>query len=150
MVEDQETGCKDPGKKQERHVVLFACNECGQGAFNTAGVARMTYDASVSIIPVQCTGMISPKMIMDALANGADAVGCIGCCLGACHFVNGNYLNMNRVKLMKQLFKQMGYSDQVINHYTARAAEGDTATADVEDIMERLEVAEKEGGTLKQ
>ncbi|MHA1563081.1 MAG: hypothetical protein ACTSPA_13265 [Promethearchaeota archaeon] len=49
---------------------------------------------------------------------------------------------------MKKLFKEMGYSDQMINHYTARAAEGETAVGDFEDAIERLLVAEKEGGTF--
>nr|MDO8084051.1 hydrogenase iron-sulfur subunit [Candidatus Sigynarchaeum springense] len=150
MVESKKRGCDIPRDRHDHNIVVFACNECGQGAFNTAGVARMMYDASVTIVPVQCSGMISPAMIMDALAEGADAVGCIGCCFGACHFVNGNFLNMHRVKMMKKLFLEMGYSDQIINHYTARAAEGETAVGDVEDILERLERAEKEGGTFKQ
>jgi hypothetical protein len=50
--------------------------------------------------------------------------------------------------LMKKLFKELGYSDQQINHYTARAAEGETAVGDFEDIMARLKKAEGEGATL--
>ena len=46
--------------------------------------------------------------------------------------------------------KEMGYSDQQINHYTSRAAEGETAVGDFEDIIERLEKAEAEGGKLYQ
>jgi coenzyme F420-reducing hydrogenase delta subunit len=133
---------------QKRNVVVFACNECGQGAMNTAGVARMGYDAAVKIVPLQCSGQANPLLIMDALQNGADAVGVIGCCIGACHFVNGNMLSMHRIKLMKKLFKELGYSDQQINHYTARAAEGETAVGDFEDILSRLKRAEKEAATL--
>ena len=133
---------------QKRNVVVFACNECGQGAMNTAGVARMGYDAAVKIVPLQCSGQANPLLIMDALQNGADAVGVIGCCIGACHFVNGNMLSMHRIKLMKKLFKELAYSDQQINHYTARAAEGETAVGDFEDILSRLKRAEKEAATL--
>ena len=134
------------GAKPQKDVVVFMCNECGQGAANTAGVARLTYNAAVKIIPVQCSGMVGPLQIIEALNSGADAVGVIGCCFGACHFFNGNFLSMHRIKLMKKLFKEMGYSDQQINHYTARAAEGETATGDFEDILERLEKAEHNGG----
>lgn len=125
------------------------CNECGQGAARTAGVARLPYDPAIKIVRVQCSGQVGPIQIMDALSNGADAVAVIGCCFGACHFFNGNFLSMHRIKLMKKLFKEMGYSDQFINHYTARAAEGETATGDFEDVVERLEKAEKEGGTFQ-
>jgi coenzyme F420-reducing hydrogenase delta subunit len=125
------------------------CNECGQGAANTAGVARMNYDPAIKIVRVQCSGQVGPMQIIDALENGADAVGVIGCCLGACHFFNGNLLSMRRIKLMKKLFKEMGYSDQQINHYTARAAEGETAVGDFEDIIERLNKAEESGGKIE-
>jgi F420-non-reducing hydrogenase iron-sulfur subunit len=134
--------------KKEHNVIVFMCDECGQGAAKTAGVARLKYDTAVKIIRVKCSGMVGPIQIMDALNNGAEAVGVIGCCFNACHFFNGNFLSMHRIKLMKILFKEMGYSDQMINHYTSRAAEGETATGDFEDIIERLENAEKAGGTF--
>ncbi|MHC1590794.1 MAG: hydrogenase iron-sulfur subunit [Candidatus Helarchaeales archaeon] len=134
---------------KSRDVICFMCDECGQGAAKTAGVARLKYDSSVKIIRVKCSGLVGPIQIMDALNAGADAVGVIGCCFGACHFANGNFLSMHRIKILKKLFKEMGYSDQQINHYTARAAEGETATGDFEDIVERLERAEAEGGHLR-
>lgn len=136
--------------KEDKNIIVFMCNECGQGAAKTAGIARIPYDPSIRIIRVQCSGQIGPIQIMDALSNGANAVGVVGCCFGACHFFNGNFLSMHRIKLMKKLFQEMGYSDQQINHYTARAAEGETAIGDFEDIIERLEKAESEGGKLFQ
>ena len=131
------------------NIVVFMCNECGQGSANTAGVGRMTYDPAVRIVRVQCTGQVGPTQIMDALNNGADAVACVGCCIGACHFFNGNLLSMRRIKLMKKVFKELGYSDQTINQYTSRAAEGETAVGDFEDIVERLCVAIEDGGTFE-
>ena len=144
--------CETPDEYvQERiqNVVVFMCNECGQGSANTAGVARMSYDAAIRIIRVQCTGQVGPIQIMEALDNGADAVACVGCCLGACHFFNGNVISMHRIKLMKKLFKELGYSDQFINQYTSRAAEGETAVGDFEDIIDRLTTAIINKGTIK-
>ncbi len=131
------------------NIVVFMCNECGQGSANTAGVARMAYNPAIRIVRVQCTGQVGPTQIMDALSNGADGVACVGCCLGACHFFNGNILSMHRIKLMKKLFKELGYSDQFVNQYTSRAAEGETAVGDFKDIVERLATAIREEGTLK-
>lgn len=136
-------------KSKINNLVVFMCNECGQGAANTAGVARMKYDAAIRIVRVQCSGQVGPIQIMDALNNGADAVGVVGCCLGACHFFNGNILSMHRIKLMKKVFKELGYSDQFVNQWTARAAEGETASGDFEDMVDRLVVAIKEKGTIK-
>ncbi len=139
---------KTMNESRDRNIICFMCSECGQGAARTAGIARMSYDAAIKIVRVQCSGMVGPIQIMDALTNGADAVGVIGCCLGACHFFNGNVISMHRIKLLKKLFLEMGYSDQFINHYTARAAEGETAVGDFEDIVDRLQKAEKSGGTF--
>ncbi len=136
-------------KERINNIVIFMCNECGQGSANTAGVARMSYNPAFRIVRVQCTGQVGPIQIMDALNNGADAVACVGCCLGACHFFNGNVISMHRIKLMKKFFKELGYSDQFINQYTSRAAEGETAVGDFEDIIERLKTAITEKGTLK-
>ena len=144
--------CETPDEYvQERinNIVIFMCNECGQGSANTAGVARMAYDAAIRIIRVQCTGQVGPIQIMEALNNGADAVACVGCCLGACHFFNGNIISMHRIKLMKKVFKELGYSDQFVNQYTSRAAEGETAVGDFENIIERLTTAITEKGTIK-
>ncbi len=144
--------CETPDeyvRERIKNVVIFMCNECGQGSANTAGVARMAYDAAIRIIRVQCTGQVGPIQIMDALSNGADAVACVGCCLGACHFVNGNIISMHRIKLMKKVFKELGYSDQFVNQYTSRAAEGETAVGDFENIIERLTTAITEKGTMK-
>ncbi|MHA1792382.1 MAG: hydrogenase iron-sulfur subunit [Promethearchaeota archaeon] len=140
---------KQDVKNKDRDVVVFMCNECGQGAANTAGVARLGYDPAIKIVRVQCSGQVGPIQIMDAMENGADAVAVIGCCLGACHYFNGNTVSMRRVKLLKKFLLEMGYSDQIVNQYTARAAEGETAVGDFEDIMERLERAEQDGGVLK-
>ena len=105
------SNCEVPDEYvQERinNIVVFMCNECGQGSANTAGVARMAYDAAIRIIRVQCTGQVGPIQIMEALTNGADAVACVGCCLGACHFFNCNIISMHRIKLMKKVFKELG------------------------------------------
>ena len=136
-------------RERINNIVVFMCNECGQGSANTAGVARMAYDAAIRIIRVQCTGQVGSIQIMEALNNGADAVACVGCCLGACHFFNGNIISMHRIKLMKKVFKELGYSDQFVNQYTSRAAEGETAVGDFEDIIDRLTTAITEKGTIK-
>lgn len=132
----------------DRNIICFMCNECGQGAANTAGVGRLQYNTSIRIVRVQCAGQVGPLQIMDALENGADAVSVIGCCLGACHYFNGNLVSLRRVKLLKQFLKEMGYSDQLINQYTARAAEGETAQGDFEDIVDRLEKALNQNGVI--
>jgi hypothetical protein len=50
---------------------------------------------------------------------------------------------------MKKVFKELGYSDQFVNQYTSRAAEGETSVGDFEDIIDRLTTAIIQKGTIK-
>ena len=56
---------------------------------------------------------------------------------------------MRRIKLLTKTFIELGYSDQFVNQYTARAAEGETAVGDFVDIVERLSNAIENGGIIK-
>ena len=130
----------------EELIIIFACTHCAQGAANTAGVGRMHYDSRVRIIRVPCAGRIGLLQIAEAIDNGATSVAVLGCCLGACHYVDGNLIQLRRIKLMKSFLKEMGYNIKLVNQYTARAAEGETFTGDVEDIVIKIDEAKKEGG----
>lgn len=55
-------------------IVAFLCNWCSYGAADLAGVSRMQYPADVRVIRIPCTGSFSPKFILSALREGADAV----------------------------------------------------------------------------
>jgi len=63
------------------NIVVFMCNECGQGSANTAGVARMAYNPAIRIVRVQCTGQVGPIQIMDALSNGISLMGIFYQCI---------------------------------------------------------------------
>ncbi len=55
-------------------IAAFLCNWCSYGAADLAGVSRMQYPADVRVIRIPCTGRLSPKFILSALREGADAV----------------------------------------------------------------------------
>jgi len=55
-------------------IVAFLCNWCSYGAADLAGVSRMQYPADVRVVRIPCTGRLSPKFILSALREGADAV----------------------------------------------------------------------------
>jgi len=55
-------------------IVAFLCNWCSYGAADLAGVSRMQYPADIRVIRIPCTGRMSPKFILSALREGADAV----------------------------------------------------------------------------
>ena len=58
----------------EPKIVSFLCNWCSYGAADLAGVGRMEYPPNIRVIRIPCTGRMSPKFFLSALAEGADAV----------------------------------------------------------------------------
>ncbi len=115
------------------------CEHCGQGAANTAGVLRMEYDPRISIVPVPCAGRVGPREVLTAINNSAEAVSVVGCCFGACHYSNANMVTLRKMKIMKKFLQEMGYSMDCVTMYTSRAAEGDTALGDFEDVAAKAD-----------
>jgi len=57
---------------------------------------------------MMCSGMVSPDLILRALSKGADGVLVIGCHLGECHYLEGNYSALKRVAVLKKLLEFAG------------------------------------------
>jgi coenzyme F420-reducing hydrogenase delta subunit len=60
--------------EENMKIVAFLCNWCSYGAADLAGVSRMQYPADIRVIRIPCTGRLSPKFILSAFREGADAV----------------------------------------------------------------------------
>jgi len=58
----------------EPKIVAFLCNWCSYGAADLAGVSRMQYPPNIRVIRIPCSGRMSPRFILSAFMNGADAV----------------------------------------------------------------------------
>ncbi|MHA1654848.1 MAG: hydrogenase iron-sulfur subunit [Candidatus Thorarchaeota archaeon] len=116
-------------------IVGFLCENCGQGAANTAGVLRMKYSDEINIVRVPCAGRVGAREILQAFNEGAEAVTVVGCCFGACHYSDSNLIALRRVRIVKKFLAEMGYSTHCVTMYTARAAEGDTVVGDFEDVV---------------
>jgi len=71
--------------------IIFYCCEWNPyiGADN-AGAQEIQYPANIKIIPVNCSGRITPKLILNAFEFGADAVLIGACGKGECHYISGN------------------------------------------------------------
>jgi F420-non-reducing hydrogenase iron-sulfur subunit len=57
---------------------------------------------------MMCSGMVSPDLILRALSKGADGVLVIGCHMGECHYLEGNYSAAKRVAVLKKLLAFAG------------------------------------------
>ncbi len=60
--------------KKNIKIVSFLCNWCSYGAADLAGVSRLEYPADIRVIRIPCSGRMSPKFVLLAFREGADAV----------------------------------------------------------------------------
>lgn len=60
--------------KFEPKIIGFCCNWCAYAGADLAGVSRLQYPPSLRIIRVMCSGMVHPRLVLQALTNGADGV----------------------------------------------------------------------------
>ena len=55
-----------------------------------------------------CSGMVSPDLVVRALSKGADGVIVLGCHLGECHYMEGNFNAAKRVAMVRNLLAFTG------------------------------------------
>jgi len=93
--------------------IIFYCCEWNPyiGADN-AGAQEIQYPANIKIVPVNCSGRITPKLILNAFEYGADAVLIGACGKGECHYISGNKTCEAVVKETKQLLQLSGIDPQ--------------------------------------
>ncbi len=57
---------------------------------------------------MMCSGMVSPDLVVRALSKGADGVLVLGCHLGECHYMEGNFNAAKRMAVIKNLLAFTG------------------------------------------
>lgn len=89
-------------------IVVFSCNWCQRGGTDLSAITKECGMSSVKIVKSMCSGAVAPAHILRAFKSGADGVFVVGCPLGDCHYISGNYKARRRVKLMKTVLDQLG------------------------------------------
>lgn len=129
----------------EPRIVVFACNWCSYAAIDLAGTSRMKYSPNVRIIKVMCSGRVDPQFILEAFRRGADGVLVTGCHPGDCHYIEGNYKTMRRIKLLKRALEAMGIESERLRLEWISASEADKFVKVAEEMVAKI----KELGPLK-
>jgi F420-non-reducing hydrogenase iron-sulfur subunit len=75
----------------EPDILGFLCNWCSYAGADLAGVSRFQYPPNVRIIRVMCSARVDPTIVLEAFIRGLDGVMVLGCHLGDCHYMTGNY-----------------------------------------------------------
>ncbi len=122
----------------EPRIVAFFCNWCTYTAADLAGISRMKYAPNVRVVRVMCSGRVDPQFVLDAFARGADAVLIGGCHPGDCHYQNGNYKALRRVRLLRRMLQEMGIEDARFRLEWISASEGDKVRTVVNEMVEQV------------
>jgi len=122
---------------QDRSVVAFCCRECAYAAADATANARTSLPPTVRLILMPCTGRVSPHHLLSALAEGADGVMVAGCLEGQCHYREGNFNAIDRVKFVQRLLQSVGVEPDRARMFTMSAGEPPKFVAAVKE-MDRI------------
>jgi F420-non-reducing hydrogenase iron-sulfur subunit len=122
----------------EPRLVAFFCNWCTYTAADLAGVSRMKHAANVRIIRVMCSGRVDPQFVLEAFAKGADGVLIGGCHIGDCHYVEGNYKALRRIRMLRRLLRGMGIADDRFRLEWISASEGEKVKLVINDMVAKV------------
>jgi len=125
-------------KEWKPRIVAFFCNWCTYTAADLAGVSRLKYASNIRVIRLMCSGRVDPQFILEALAQGADAVLIGGCHPFDCHYAEGNYKCLRRFEMLKRLLQQMGIEQDRVRLEWISAAEGEKVRRVVNEMVETI------------
>jgi len=122
----------------EPTIVAIFCNWCTYTAADMAGVSRMKYAPNIRIVRVMCSGRFDPQFALDAFAKGADGVLIGGCHPGDCHYSEGNYKALRRIRMLKRVLADMGIAPDRFRLEWISASEGDKVRMVMNDMVAKV------------
>jgi len=122
----------------EPKIVAFFCNWCTYLAADLAGTSRVKYAPNIRVIRTMCSGRVDPQFVLDAFARGADGVLIGGCHPGDCHYQEGNYKALRRVRMLRRVLHEMGIEDARFRLEWISASEAERLKAVVNDMVEKV------------
>jgi len=125
-------------KNFEPDILGFLCNWCSYAGADLAGVSRFQYPPNLRIIRVMCSARVDPTIVLEAFIRELDGVMVLGCHLGDCHYMTGNYYTERRMKTTKNALKSVGLSPERLLVDWVSAAEGERFATLVKDFTERV------------
>jgi len=129
----------------EPKIIGFLCNWCSYAGADLAGVSRFQYPTSLRVVRVMCSGRVDPGFIFSSFLAGFDGVMVLGCHLGDCHYLNGNYHAEKKMKMVEDLLELTGVDTKRFYLDWVSAAEGEKFARIVTEFTNKM----KELGPLE-
>lgn len=119
-------------------ILTFCCYWCAYTGADLAGTSRIQYPTNIRIIRVQCTGMIHPNLVIDALTGGADGVLICGCHPGDCHYLEGNLRAKARADAIELMLEDFGLEPERFRLEWVSASEAQRFAAVVSEMVDQV------------
>ena len=107
----------------EPSILGFLCHWCSYAGADLAGVSRFQYPTNLRVIRVMCSGRVDPLFIIKAFEVGYDGIAVLGCHLGDCHYLSGNYEAQLKIEALMKLLKLIDFDKRLILEWVS-ASEG--------------------------
>ncbi len=115
-------------------IIAYCCYWCAYTAADLAGTTRLQYPPGIRIIRVQCSGMVHPNLVIDALTKGADGVLMCGCHPGDCHYREGNLRAQARADAIDMMLEDFDLEPERFRLEWVSASEGPRFAQVVRDM----------------
>ena len=121
----------------EPEILGFLCNWCSYAGADLAGVSRIQYAPNLRVIRVMCSGRIDPVFILEGFLKGIDGILVLGCHLGDCHYISGNYEAKIKIESLKKLLGYIGLSERLLLDWVS-ASEGNRFAQVINEFTEKI------------
>lgn len=119
-------------------ILAFLCWKWGYGAGDMAGTIRAEYPATLRPVRINCSGRVTPSLMMRAIGKGADGVVIGAWYEGECDYETGNLIAERNVIYVKEILKTVGLSPERIQMFHCSAAEGQRFQEEATRISETI------------
>jgi len=119
-------------------ILTFCCYWCAYTGADLAGTSRIQYPTNIRIIRVQCSGMVHPNLVIEALTKGADGVLMLGCHPGDCHYLEGNLRARARADAIKLMLEDFGLEPERFRLEWVSASEGPRFAQVVTEMVDQV------------
>ncbi len=124
--------------KFEPKIISFACNWCTSAGADLAGTSRMEYMPNSVMIRVMCSSRVDPQHVLWAFKQGADGVFIGGCHPGDCHYIDGNYKTLRRIKMLEKILSGFGIEPERLRLEWVSAAEGKKFVSVINEFTDKV------------
>jgi heterodisulfide reductase subunit A-like polyferredoxin/coenzyme F420-reducing hydrogenase delta subunit len=138
----------DNGHTEDPIIITFSCWECAYASTDYIGQASLTdpyfvYPHNVRIVPVQCTGNVSARLIQKTFELGAGGIIVLGCYEDKCHYETGSKASSIRVHLLKKMLEFSGIDPNRLEKETAYCESANRFVETANKMANKLKVIGK-------